>query len=46
MNTRAIVSVAWIAGPPLATLIIGAFGDRAILLAIGAVAILASTTTS
>jgi hypothetical protein len=24
VNTRAIVSVAWIAGPPLATLIIGA----------------------
>ena len=46
VNTRAIVSVAWIAGPPLATLIIGAFGDRAILLAIGAVAILASTTTA
>lgn len=46
VNTRAIVSIAWIAGPPLATLIIGAFGDRAILLAIGAVAILASTTTA
>ena len=31
VNTRAIVSVAWIAGPPVATLIIGAFGNRAIL---------------
>jgi MFS transporter, SET family, sugar efflux transporter len=41
VNTRAIVSVAWIAGPPLATLIIGAFGNRAILLAIGAIAVLA-----
>jgi SET family sugar efflux transporter-like MFS transporter len=29
VNTRAIVSVAWIAGPPVATLIIGAFGNRA-----------------
>lgn len=46
VNTRAIVSVAWIAGPPLATLIMGAFGNRAILLAIGAVAVLASATTA
>ena len=46
VNTRAIVSVAWVAGPPLATLIIGWFGDRAILLAIGAVAILNITTTA
>ena len=45
VNTRAIVSVAWIAGPPLATLIIGAFGNRAILLAIGAVAVLVIATT-
>ena len=46
VNTRAIVSVAWVAGPPLATLIIGWFGNRAILLAIAAVAVLniASTT--
>ena len=33
VNTRAIVSVAWVAGPPLATFIIGWFGNRAILLA-------------
>ncbi len=46
INTRAIVSVAWVAGPPLATLIIGWFGDRAILLAIGAVAALNITTTA
>ncbi len=45
VNTRAIVSVAWIAGPPLATLIIGAFGNRAILIAIGGVAVLTSATT-
>ncbi|WP_167132880.1 MFS transporter [Paramicrobacterium chengjingii] len=31
MNTRAVVSFAWVAGPPFATLIMGALGDRAIL---------------
>jgi MFS transporter, SET family, sugar efflux transporter len=46
INTRAIVSVAWIAGPPLATLIIGAFGNRAILLAIAAIAVFGITTTA
>ena len=46
VNTRAIVSVAWVAGPPLATLIIGWFGDRAILLAIAAVAVLNIATTA
>lgn len=46
VNTRAIVSVAWVAGPPLATFIIGWFGNRAILLAIAAVAVLNVTTTA
>lgn len=46
VNTRAIVSVAWVAGPPLAALILGWFGDRAILLAIGAVAALNIATTA
>jgi SET family sugar efflux transporter-like MFS transporter len=46
VNTRAIVSVAWVAGPPLATLIIGTFGDRAVLLAIAAVAVLNVATTA
>ena len=46
VNTRAIVSVAWVAGPPLATFIIGWFGDQAILLAIAAVAILNMVTTA
>jgi MFS transporter, SET family, sugar efflux transporter len=46
VNTRAIVSFAWVAGPPLATLIIGAFGDRAILLALAAVAVLNVATTA
>ncbi|MGN8025551.1 MFS transporter [Microbacterium sp. 22242] len=31
MNTRAVVSFAWVAGPPLATIIMGAFGNRSIL---------------
>jgi SET family sugar efflux transporter-like MFS transporter len=31
VNARAIVSFAWVAGPPLATLIMGALGNRAIL---------------
>jgi len=46
VNTRAIVSVAWVAGPPLATFIIGWFGNRAILWAIAAVAILNIATTA
>lgn len=46
MNTRAIVSFAWVAGPPLATFIMGALGTRAILLAIGAVAVLNIATTA
>lgn len=46
VNTRAIVSFAWVAGPPLATLIIGTLGDRAILVAIAAVAVLNVATTA
>jgi MFS transporter, SET family, sugar efflux transporter len=46
VNTRAIVSVAWVAGPPIATFIIGTFGNRAILLAIAAVAVLNIATTA
>ncbi len=46
VNTSAIVSVAWVAGPPLATFIIGWFGNRAILVAIAAVALLNMTTTA
>ena len=46
VNTRAIFSVAWVAGPPLAALIIGAFGNRAILAAIVAVAVLNVATTA
>jgi SET family sugar efflux transporter-like MFS transporter len=46
VNTRAIVSVAWVAGPPLATFIIGWFGDRAILLALAVVAVFNIATTA
>jgi SET family sugar efflux transporter-like MFS transporter len=46
VNTRAIVSVAWVAGPPLATLIIGTLGSRAILLALAAVAGVNVATTA
>jgi SET family sugar efflux transporter-like MFS transporter len=46
VNTRAIVSGAWVVGPPLATLIIGWFGNRGILVAIGAVALFSMATTA
>lgn len=45
VNTRAVVSVAWVAGPPVATFIIGWFGNRAILVAIAVVAATAMLTT-
>jgi len=46
VNTRAIVSFAWVAGPPLATAVLGAFGERALLGAIALVALLGAGTTS
>jgi MFS transporter, SET family, sugar efflux transporter len=46
VNTRAIFSFAWVAGPPLATLIMSGFGNRAILVAIAAVAVLNIATTA
>ncbi|MFE4836675.1 MFS transporter [Arthrobacter sp. NPDC056691] len=46
MNTRAIVSFAWVAGPPLATFIMGTLGSRAILPALAAVALLNVATTA
>ncbi len=45
VNTRAVVSFAWVAGPPLATVLISVFGDRAILLAIAVVATLNAATS-
>ncbi|MEA5455735.1 MFS transporter [Sinomonas sp. JGH33] len=46
MNTRAIVSFAWVAGPPLAAFLIGALGEHSILAAIALIAVLAFTTTA
>ena len=46
VNTRAIVSVAWVAGPPISTAVIAGFGSRAVLLAIVAVAVLNVATTA
>lgn len=45
MNTRAIVSFAWVAGPPLATLIMGVLGNRSILVVLAAVGALNIVTT-
>ena len=46
MNTRAIVSFAWVAGPPLATLIMGVLGNRSILPVLAGVGLLNVVTTS
>jgi SET family sugar efflux transporter-like MFS transporter len=46
VQTRALVSFAWVAGPPLATAIIAAFGSRSILTAIAVVAMLNIGTTA
>ncbi|WP_433360360.1 MFS transporter [Actinoplanes sp. CA-142083] len=46
VRTRALVSFAWVAGPPLATFLIGGLGPRAILVAIAAVAVLNLATTA
>lgn len=46
VNTRAIVSFTWVAAPPLATLIMGTLGNRAVLLAIAVIAILNMGTTA
>lgn len=45
-DTRAIISVAWMGGPPLATLIIGWLGGRGILAALTVLAILNIATTA
>ncbi len=46
MNTRAYVSLAWVAGPPLATVIMTSWGSRATLLAIAVVAVLSIASTT
>jgi SET family sugar efflux transporter-like MFS transporter len=46
INTRAVVSFAWVAGPPIATLLVGWFGERSVLVAIAAVSLVGLATTS
>ncbi|WP_328292683.1 MFS transporter [Kineococcus sp. NBC_00420] len=46
IGTRAIASFAWVAGPPVATLVIGAFGDRAVLVPLAVVAALTVGTAT
>ena len=46
VRTRALVSFAWVAGPPLATAVIAGFGPRAIPAAVAAVAVLNIVTTA
>ncbi|MEO7123689.1 MAG: MFS transporter [Lacisediminihabitans sp.] len=45
VNARAIVSFAWVAGPPLATLVMGSFGNRSILPLLMVVAVFNVATT-
>ncbi|MFT4052224.1 MAG: MFS transporter [Microbacterium sp.] len=46
IGTRAVYSFAWVAGPPLAAIVMGVFGDRALLLALAAVVALNIATTA
>lgn len=45
VNTRAVISFAWVAGPPIATFLVGALGDRALLAALGVVGLLGVAVT-
>ncbi|WP_344091470.1 MFS transporter [Microbacterium deminutum] len=45
MNTRAVVSFAWVAGPPVATFVMGTLGDRSIIPLLAVVGILNVVTT-
>ncbi|WP_433875249.1 MFS transporter [Sinomonas atrocyanea] len=46
MNTRALVSFAWVAGPPLAMLLIGWWGLQSVVAAVGVVAVASGLTTA
>ncbi|MFI8527333.1 MFS transporter [Promicromonospora sukumoe] len=46
VDTRAIVSVAWVGGPPLAALVIGSFGESGVLWVIALVAALGMGATA
>ena len=45
MRTRAVFSLAWVAGPPLAAFLMGLLGDRAVLWAIAGIAVAAFGVT-
>ena len=45
MRTRAVFSLAWVAGPPVAAFLMGLLGDRAVLWAIAGVAVVAFVVT-
>ena len=45
VNNRAVFSAAWVAGPPIATLVMGAFGNRSILVVLTLVSMLAVAAT-
>ena len=45
MRTRAVFSFAWVAGPPIATLLIGFTGPRSVLWAIGLIALVCVAVT-
>lgn len=45
MNTRAMMSISWVAGPPLASFIIGLWGNRSILWTIAAIGVCTVVTT-
>ena len=44
IRTRAIVSFAWVVGPPLATIVIGLFGDRSALVLLAGIATVNTVT--
>ena len=45
MRTRAVFSFSWVAGPPVATLLIGLTGPRSVLWAIGGIALVCVAVT-
>ncbi len=45
LRLRAVVSLAWVVGPPLAALLIGVFGPRSVVVALAFVAVLNIATT-
>lgn len=46
VNTRAVISFAWVAGPPIATFLVGTLGDRSLLAALGLVGLVSVAVTA